>query len=49
MALLHLMLLFGVYSDFVTSSVKYEIKLLNAEELVSVYVCYSKMRKLELL
>lgn len=49
MALLQLVLpdTYVVYSDFVTGSVKSEIKLLNAEELVSV--CYSKMRKLELL
>lgn len=29
---------YGVYSDFVTSSVKSEIKLVNAEEFVSVCV-----------
>lgn len=51
MALLHLILpyTYGVYSDFVTSSVKSEIKLLNAEDLVSVRVYYSKMGKLQLL
>lgn len=47
MALLHLILpyTYRVYSDFVTSSVKSDIKLLNTEELVSVCVYYSKMGK----